>query len=66
MSDNLAPRLEGGGGGGDFKLAVVVILLATSPGVGTTPAVGTSREFCDDSVRDELLRDRFSAEDCRN
>lgn len=66
MSDNRAPCLEGGGGGGDFRLAVVVALLAISPGVGITPGAGTSRECCDDSVREELLLDRFSADECRS
>lgn len=66
MSDSRAPCLEGGGGGGDFKLAVIVALLATSPGVGTTPEAGPSRECCDDSVREELLRDLFSADECRS
>lgn len=65
ISDSRAPCLEGGGGGGDFELAVVVAALAISP------AVGTSRDCCEDSgceerVREELLRDRFSAEECRS
>lgn len=66
MSDRRAPCLDGGGGGGAFELGVVVALLATSPGVGITPAVGTSRECCDDSVREELLLDRVSADECRS
>ena len=60
------PCLEGGGGGGDFRLAVVVALLATSPDVSSTPKFGASREYCDDSVKDELLCDGFSAEECRS
>jgi hypothetical protein len=60
ISDNRAPCLDGGGGGGDFRLVAVVALLATSPGIVT------SRECCDDNVREELLRDRVSAEDCRS
>lgn len=60
------PCLEGGGGGGDFRLAVVVALLATSPGVSSTPELGASRECCDNSVKDELLRDGISAEECRS
>lgn len=66
MSDSRAPRLEGGGGGGDFKLAAVVALLAISPGVGLTPVTGTSLECCDESVREELLLERFSADECRS
>lgn len=69
MSDRRAPRLDGGGGGGGaFELGVVVALLATSPGVGITPADGTSRECCDDKVNDELLLDLVSAnaDDCRS
>lgn len=60
MSDNRAPCLEGGGGGGDFRFAAVVASLATSPGVWI------STDCCDDSVREELLRDRCSTEECRN
>ena len=66
MSVNRDPCLEGGGGGGDFRLAVVVPLLATSPGVASTLEFGAPRECCDDSVKDELLRDGFSAEECRS
>ena len=66
MSDSRAPCLEGGGGGGAFRLAVVAALLVTLPGVEVTPGAGTSRECCDDSVREELLLDRFSAEECRS
>lgn len=66
ISDSRAPCLEGGGGGGDFTLAVVVALLATSPGVGTTPGAGASTECCDDSVSEELLLDLFSTDECRS
>lgn len=66
MSDSGAPCLDGGGGGGAFELGVVVALLAISPGVGVTPAVGSSREYCDDNVKDELLLDPTSADEYRS
>lgn len=66
ISDSRAPCLEGGGGGGAFVLAAVVTLLALSPGVGFTTETGTSLECCDDSVREELLLDRCSTDECRS
>ena len=34
--------------------------------MGVTPDTGTSRDCCDDSVREELLPERFSADECRS
>lgn len=48
-----APYLEGGGGGGDFALDIGSWLIDVG-------VCGASTECCEDIVRFELLRGRFS------